>query len=128
MSIMQFFKKLAGGKAVDEYPVSDFWENRRRAFVRTGNLDWQGLPIDRDRAAGMSPPPGFRKLVSYFLERAGMKVERRQPPSGVQAVNGLGAISAIFNADAARQSAARGRRPPADQWLRQGESNYRWQK
>jgi hypothetical protein len=119
MNIVQFFKKLVG-KPVDEYPVSDE-ENRRRAFVRTANLDWRGLPIDRARGAGMLPPPGYRELVDDWLERVGLHIEKRDTPRGVQAVSDLGAVSAIFDGDAERQAGARWRRPPADAWLRQGE-------
>jgi hypothetical protein len=122
MSIMQRLKEVVGGKAADE-PLTDY-EQLTRAVVRTENLDWQGLPIDRERGAGMSPPKGFRKLVDYCLERAGFKIERRKPP-GIQAVRGLSAISAIFNADAARQAAAPRRRPREDAFLRQGDAYSR---
>jgi hypothetical protein len=116
--IQRFFKKLVG-KPVDEYPVSDE-ENRRRAFVTTANLDWRGLPIDRDRGAGMLPPKGYRKLVDDYLERAGLHIERRKPPAGIQAVSDLGTISDMFERE--RQADARWRRPPADAWLREGDA------
>jgi hypothetical protein len=119
MGIVQFFKKLVGGKT-DE-PLSDY-ERLTRGVVRTGNLDWSGKPIDRDRGAGMLPPKGYRKMVDAWLERAGLHIERRDPPRGVQSVAGLAGITAVFERDCERQEATRWRQPPADAWLRQGGS------
>jgi hypothetical protein len=115
--IKHFFKKLVGS-APDEEMIWNDEENLRRMMVRTGNLDWQGKPIDRDRGASMAPR-GHRRMVDSFLRLAGIKVERNQSP-GIQAARNFGAISAIFERDASKQAATRGRRPPADSWLRQG--------
>jgi hypothetical protein len=65
-----------------------------------------------------------------LLRRFGLYIERRKPPvQGVETANGLGDITACFEADAARLSAryeaARRngrRRPPDDAFLRQGEA------
>jgi hypothetical protein len=119
--IKRFFKKLVGGEP-DEEMIWNDEENLRRMMVRTGNLDWQGKPIDRDRGKSMAPR-GHRKLVDSFLRLAGLEVERNQSP-GIHAVRNFGAISAIFHADASRQAATqaatRGRLPASDAWLHQG--------
>lgn len=47
MGIKERFNKLIGK---EPQPISDR-EKWRRAVVRTGNLDWQGLPIDRNAGA-----------------------------------------------------------------------------
>ena len=77
--IQRFFEKLVGGKV--EEPLTDY-ERLTRAVVRTGNLDWQGLPIDRHAGAPITPSPALKKhreMVDAFLERVGLKVERRSP-------------------------------------------------
>jgi hypothetical protein len=120
MSILGFFKKLIGGK-VDE-PLADYYT---RSIVRTGNLDWQGLPLDRHAGAPITHSPGQKRhleRVNELLKRVGRRIEQRSPPHGVQAVAGLGTISDIFQADANRQASARWRQPPSDSWLHSGDA------
>jgi hypothetical protein len=77
MGIVSFFKKLIGDKV--EEPLSDY----------------ERLTI--------SPSPGLQKhreRVGDLLARAGLRIERRDPPRGVQAV---GNVNAVFDADAERQ-------------------------
>jgi hypothetical protein len=76
MNLKDRIRKLLGAE-----PVSNS-ENWRRAMVRNGNLDWQGLPIDRPRQ-GETPverPRGYFEQVSDFLGRAGLKIEQRWNP------------------------------------------------
>ena len=112
MSIMQFFKRLIGGKP--DAPLSG--DELTRAIVRTGNLDWQGLPIDRVRGPGMEPPPWYRRMVSDRLARAGQRIENRQNSD----IPGL--LPNQFDCDSIASENARRRRPPADDWLRQGDA------
>jgi hypothetical protein len=81
MSLLDRFNKLIGKDKVE--PPVDGWDNLSR-FVRTGNLDWRGLPIDRNRD-GETPimrelPRGFRELVNGFLGRSGARIEQRWNP------------------------------------------------
>jgi hypothetical protein len=76
MGIKERFNKLIGREPA---PISDR-EKWRRTVVRNGNLDWQGKPIDRNAGAPISGRPeqaGFFERVGDFLERAGLRVERR---------------------------------------------------
>jgi hypothetical protein len=52
----------------------------RRAVIRSGNLDWQGRPIDRNPGRPIPGRPeqaGYFQRVTDFLERSGMRIERR---------------------------------------------------
>jgi hypothetical protein len=105
MGVISKLKELLGGNKVYE-PLSDY-ERLTRATVRTANLDWQGLPIDRDAGAPTTPSRWLkrhRERVGGLLERVGMRIEGRGPPRGVQAVAGLNIIGAVFNRDAERQA------------------------
>lgn len=65
-------------------------ENLRRGVVRTGNLDWQGLPIDRHAGAPIDQPEAprrFRDKVADFLDRMGGKIERPNPHIPVLSLN-----------------------------------------
>jgi hypothetical protein len=79
MSLLDRFNKLIGKDKVE--PPVDGWDNLSRFVVRTGNLDWRGLPIDRNRD-GETPvtlemPRGFRERVNEFLGRSGSQIEQR---------------------------------------------------
>jgi hypothetical protein len=82
MSLKDRFRKLLGDNRVE--PPADGWENLARAVVRNGNLDWRGLPIDRNRD-GETPvtlerPRGFSELFNGFLGRSGARIEQRWNP------------------------------------------------
>lgn len=49
------------GKVLSDY--ADDIENRRRAFVRTGNMDWAGKPIDRHAGPLVSPPFNPHRVI-----------------------------------------------------------------
>jgi hypothetical protein len=79
MSLLDRFNKLIGKDKVE--PPVDGWDNLSRFVVRTGNLDWRGLPIDRNRD-GETPvtlerPRGFSERVNEFLGRSGSQIEQR---------------------------------------------------
>jgi hypothetical protein len=99
MGIMQFFKKLVGGKP-DE-PLTDY-ERLTQATVRTGNRDWRGQPIDQPRGPSVPRPRWYSDMVTAHLERVGMRIEQRKPPRGVQATSN---INAVFEHDTERQAA-----------------------
>ena len=82
MSLIDRFKKLVGNDQVG-FPASNY-ENLRRFVVRDGNLDWQGLPIDRNRD-GETPvmferPRAFSERVREFLGLGGASIEQRWSP------------------------------------------------
>lgn len=73
--IRETFNKLVG----KESATISQREAYRRAVVRTGNLDWEGKPIDRNAGrpiAGRPEQHGHLERVRVFLERAGMRIER----------------------------------------------------
>jgi hypothetical protein len=74
MSILDRFNKLIGK---EPEPISDR-EKWRRAMVRDGNLDWQGLPIDRNAGGPIntSESRAYREAVGGFLEGFKLKVEQ----------------------------------------------------
>jgi hypothetical protein len=102
MSIRDRFNKLI---RKEPEPISDY-ENFRRWAVRDGNLDWQGLPIDRNAGAPIShrsEPRGYRELVNRFLERSGAKIEQRNNHIPVMSLD-------QFDRDADATELAHGRR------------------
>lgn len=84
MSILERFNKLIGK---EPEPLSDR-EKWRRAMVRSGNLDWQGLPIDRNAGGPIntSESRGYREAVRGFLGLNNLKVEPR-PNSHIPVLN-----------------------------------------
>jgi hypothetical protein len=75
MSLDRFNKFI--GKVPEELSSAEKW---RRAVVRNGNLDWQGLPIDRNAGHPQASRPeqrAFRERVEDFLDRRGLRIERR---------------------------------------------------
>jgi hypothetical protein len=80
MGIMDLFKRKEPKQPTSRREAISPQEAWRRAVVRTGNLDWQGLPIDRNAGgpiAGRPEQRGFMERVSDFLERSGLRIERR---------------------------------------------------
>jgi hypothetical protein len=80
MSLKETFNRLIGKEPspVSRREAISPQEAWRRAIIRSGNLDWQGLPIDRNPGRPIAARPeqsGYRELVSDFLERAGMRIE-----------------------------------------------------
>jgi hypothetical protein len=76
MGLKERFNKLIGK---EPGPISQR-EAWRRAVVRNGNLDCQVLPIDRHAGlpiAGRPEQSGYVDRVSDFLERRGIRIERR---------------------------------------------------
>jgi hypothetical protein len=114
MSIIEKLKRLVGIKPAEPPTLTDY-ERLTRSIVRTGNLDWQGLPIDRPRGAGMAPPPWYRRLVDDHLARVGLKIENRQGNPAIPMWR-----QDQFARDSIASENARYRRPPADSWLHQG--------
>jgi hypothetical protein len=86
--ITEIFKKLAGAVVKSKPQKIETWadydmENRRRAFTRSGNFDWQGLPIDRHAGKPVNKPQSgrFRDKVADFLDMlGGVKVEPPRNP------------------------------------------------
>jgi hypothetical protein len=76
MGLKESFNKLIGKEPA---PISprEAW---RRAVVRNGNLDHPGKPIDHNAGrpiAGRPEQSGYVDRVNDFLERRGIRIERR---------------------------------------------------
>lgn len=78
MALKDKFNQLIGKPPA---PISQE-EAFRRAVVRDGNKDYAGRRIDRNAGQPISGRPeqsGFRERVNEFLERSGVRIERRNP-------------------------------------------------
>ena len=76
MGLKERFNKLIGKEPA---PISER-ERWRCAVVRVGNLDHSGKPIDRHAGqpiAGRPEQSGYIDRVNDFLERRGIRIERR---------------------------------------------------
>jgi hypothetical protein len=75
MGLKERFNKLIG----KEPPISER-ERWRRSVLRSGNLDYSGKPIDRAAGRPIAARPeqrGYFERVGDFLERKGLRLERR---------------------------------------------------
>jgi hypothetical protein len=76
MNLKGRFNRLLG-KEPDAISPHEAW---RRAVVRNGDLDWEGKPIDRNAGRPLAGRPerrGYFERVADFLERKGIRIERR---------------------------------------------------
>ena len=76
MGLKERFNKLIGKEPA---PISQR-EAWRRAVVRNGNLDHSAKPIDHNAErpiAGRPEQSGYVDRVNDFLERRGIRIERR---------------------------------------------------